>query len=169
MVRVSLLLAVLTADLARADPAVDLTELNVDVEVERLACHGPPEEPALTHAEACTRAQQAHEAGDISGLCTLVEIMQHHDPGRAQACTARFDEEIEANPPHRREDYRAGLAAMKAGLYARARACFRLTLAEDPYHQVAARRLGEVEAAIERQAAEDGDPVPAPEEEPGPH
>lgn len=140
-------LLMLSAWPAQADPAVDLAAL--DVEAERLACHGQPQEPEASHAEACAQAQAASEAGDILGLAGAVEIMRRRDPSGAQACTTRFDDQLAQNPPRQREDYRAGLSAMKAGELERARACFRLGLAEDPYNQLAARRLEEVEAALE--------------------
>jgi TolA-binding protein len=161
-----LLLSALAADPVRAEPAepaVDIAALAIDVDDERLACHGPLGEPEISHAQACTSAQRASEQGDIIRLVWMVEIMQRHDPSSAEACTSRFDGKIAQNPPRRREDYRAGLAAMKAGELQRARACFRLSLARDPYNQVAARRLGEVEAAMERRAAESEEPPAAPE------
>ncbi len=113
------------------------------------SCRGSDPPASSARGSAKSDAQAASEAGDILGLAGAVEIMRRRDPSGAQACTTRFDDQLAQNPPRQREDYRAGLSAMKAGELERARARFRLGLAEDPYNQLAARRLEEVEAALE--------------------
>ncbi len=153
--------AALTALAAHAQQAPE-----ADPAADRLTCHGEPREPSISHADACTQAEQARMLGDHLALYRAVEIMRQHDPGRAQPCTSRHDDVLAGVDVRERGDYRAGLAAMKAGALERARACFRLAVAEDPYNQVAARRLGEVEAAIARQVVEAE--VAAPEADPGP-
>ena len=166
MVRVPLMLVAFVASVAlgeSAEHAVDVEALAVDVEEEELACHGPAQEPTHTHAEACARAQQASELGDPMGLYWMVEIMREHDPSEAKPCTTRFDVAMASIHPRQREDYRAGLVAMKAGELDRARSCFRLALAKDPNNQVAARRLGEVEAAMKPPEAESTEPAAQPE------
>ena len=166
MVRVSLSLVALTAGLAHGEPTVDLEALDVDVEA--LACHGPPEHQPISYAVACSQAEGALSSGDHLLLHQSVEIMRHHDPQGARSCTARYDEVLAGIDLRERGDYRAGLAAMKAGELGRARACFRLAVARDPFNQVAARRLGEVEAAMQRPAAEAAAPGQAPPGDPAP-
>jgi len=153
----------LLASPVHADPAVDLAELDVDVEAEQFACHGPPEQPRLAYDAACAQAEAARHSGDSMLLVQSVVAMKLHDPDASRACTTRYDDVIAGIDGRNREDYRAGLAAMKAGELERARACFRVSLSKDPYNQVAARRLREVEAAMERQAAEPSEPEAEPE------
>lgn len=167
MIRLSALLLALGASPVHGEPAVDLAVLDVDVEAEQLACHGPPREPRLGYEAACAQAEAARLSGDSMSLIQAVEDMRMHDPGESRTCTTRYDDAIAGIHRRNREDYRAGLAAMKAGELERARACFRVSLSKDPYNQVCARRLGEVEAALARQAAEAEETTQAPEADPG--
>jgi hypothetical protein len=164
MVRAPLLLLALGLRSAAADPAVDLAEPSVDVEAETIACHGPPDEREPSYDEACVEAERAHAVGDGLSLYLAAKRMRGLDPQRARSCTSRFDDALAGIDVRDRGDYRVGVTAMKAGDLPRARACFRLALARDPSHQVAARRLGEVEVALARAAAEAERPAPPPAE-----
>lgn len=126
----------------------------IDIEAAQLACHGETPPPTITHAVACAQAEQAHVVGDDLALYGMVEIMRRQDPDRALPCTRRFEPQMESIHGPVRIDYRAGLTAMKAGELERARACLQLAVAKEPDNQLAARRLGEVQAALDEQAAE---------------